>query len=249
MQRYFLEVAYLGTNYSGFQTQLNAPTIQDALEKALTTYYRRPVELTGSSRTDAGVHALQNFFHGDAGEGEFQDKHIYAINALLAKEIALKRFIPVNDKAHCRFDALYRKYEYRLHAERNPFLKDVSWIYPYPLDLEAMEQCASYLLEVSDFTSFSKRNTQARTMMCTLNQSFWRKTDDQLIYTVQANRFLRGMVRGLTGTMLQAGRGKISFADFTGIVKTRDCRFANFSPPGKGLFLMEVGFPEGLGID
>lgn len=242
--RYFIEVSYLGTDYAGFQTQANAPTIQGTVEKALATFYRRPVQLTGSSRTDTGVHARSNFFHTDGAENEFLEKHRYGLNSLLPKSIAVKSIRTVQPDAHCRFHALSRHYQYFLHREKNPFYEAGSWFYPYPLDEKTLQECAAYLLTVEDFTSFSKRNTQTRTKICHLTKSEWKQVNGQWIYEVAGNRFLRGMVRGLTGTMLQAGRGKIDFEAFRGIIEARDCTLADFSPPGKGLTLYEVKFPE-----
>lgn len=241
--RYFIELAYDGTRFGGFQIQSNAHTIQAEVTKALATFYRTSFTLTGSSRTDAGVHAFQNFFHVDT-EIDIQPRHIYNINSILDDDIVIKKIFPVSDNAHCRFLATHRTYCYFIYQHKNPFLKNRAWFYPYPLNLELLNKAAAIIQGNSDFTSFSKRNTQVQTKLCTIVKSSWEKKDDQIVYTVKANRFLRGMVRGLVGTMLQIGRGKISLNDFQHIIESKDCKEADFSAPPHGLFLMEVGYPS-----
>jgi tRNA pseudouridine38-40 synthase len=209
MSRYFLEVAYLGTRYAGSQVQANAVTVQYELEKALEIFLRSPVILTGSSRTDAGVHAHQNYFHFD-WEGEFTAKSTYNINAILPADIAVNGLFAVKPGAHCRFDAIGREYEYIIYRRKDPFLEGRALFYPYTIDRDALDRAAAVLGEYSDFTSFSKRNTQSKTFECQVQESSWISRGDTLVFRVKANRFLRGMVRGLVGTMLQAGRGKIT---------------------------------------
>lgn len=239
--RFLFEVAYQGTRYAGFQVQDNAPTIQHALQQVLHTFYRQPVQLTGSSRTDAGVHALQNFFHADVEQPLFEPQHVYNLNAMLPGDIVLKSIRLVPDELHCRFHATHRLYQYHIYQQKNPFLADRAWYFPYPLDLEKLNQAAAVLMQYSDFTSFSKRNTQTHTMICHIQESFWVHQGEEFVYTVKANRFLRGMVRGLVGTMLQYGRGRIGWNDFVRIIEAKDCTQADFSTPPQGLFLVEVG--------
>jgi tRNA pseudouridine38-40 synthase len=245
MQRYFLEVAYKGTNYSGFQVQENAPSIQDEIEKAFTILQKKQVVLTGSSRTDTGVHAQQNFFHFDFEE-VINPQFLYKINSILPRDIVIKNIYDVLPEAHCRFDAMHRTYHYHIYQSKNPFLEDRAYYFPYTIDFNKLQEAAAILKTYTDFTSFSKRNTQAKTFLCTILESEWKKEDEQFIYCVKANRFLRGMVRGLTGTMLQAGRGKISIDDFKQIIEAKDCRKADFAVPGHGLTLMQVAYPESL---
>lgn len=239
--RYFLEVYYHGQSFAGFQKQDNAVTIQSVIEQALLTLFRLPFALTGSSRTDAGVHARQNFFHVDT-DILISQKHIYNLNALLPPSIAIRHCFPMPANAHCRFDAIFRRYVYHIYTEKNPFLTDRAWLYPYPLLPDVLQECANKLLLNSDFTSFCKRNSQVKTMICTLSTSQWQIENGHFTYTVQGNRFLRGMVRGMVGTMLLAGRGKISIADFEQIIAAKDCTLANFTVPAHGLCLDEVGF-------
>jgi tRNA pseudouridine38-40 synthase len=246
LQRYFLELMYKGTGYSGFQVQKNAPnTVQEAIEKAFAILQKQVVTMTGSSRTDAGVHALQNFFHFEF-EGSINGHFKYKMNAILPKDIVVKNIYPVQPEAHCRFDAIARSYNYHIYRNKNPFLSDRAHYFPYALDIEKMQEAAAILKLYTDFTSFSKRNTQVKTFLCAIAESEWRQDGEQMIYHVKANRFLRGMVRGLTGTMLQAGRNKISIEQFKKIIEARDCRLADFSVPGHGLFLTKVEYPPEL---
>jgi tRNA pseudouridine38-40 synthase len=243
--RYFLEVSYKGTAYSGFQKQENANTVQAELEKALSVLQNDVFELTGSSRTDAGVHALQNFFHFDYA-GELHPQFLYKINAILPLDIVVQRIKLVAPQAHCRFDALSRTYKYYIYQKKNPFLQERAFYFPYRIDLVKLNAAAGILKNSRDFTSFSKRRTQVKTFECRIEHSEWTVEDDMLTYHVRADRFLRGMVRGLTGTMLLVGRGKISPEDFEAIINARDASKANFAVPGKGLFLIAVRYPESI---
>jgi tRNA pseudouridine38-40 synthase len=247
LQRYFLEVQYKGTRYSGLQVQDNAVTIQQEIETAFAVLQRKEIILTGSSRTDAGVHALQNFFHFDFDEALHQ-QFLYKINAILPRDIVIKNVYPVAPGAHCRFDAISRTYRYCIYRQKNPFLEDRAYYFPYSIDLEKMQEAAVVIKTYSDFTSFSKRNTQVKTFMCAIQESEWQQDGEQIVYHVKANRFLRGMVRGLTGTMLQVGRGKLSLAELKAIIEAKDCRQADFAVPGHGLFLARVEFPEAMGL-
>ncbi|MCC6286319.1 MAG: tRNA pseudouridine(38-40) synthase TruA [Chitinophagaceae bacterium] len=243
MPRYFIEVAYKGNNYAGFQVQDNVVTIQSELQKALAVFYKETILLTGASRTDAGVHALQNYFHADVSF-HIQQKNIYNLNALLPPDIAIKSIEEVNSNAHCRFDAESREYKYYVCSKKNPFITDRSYFFPYTIDEEKLNEAAAAILHYTDFTSFSKRNTQVKTFICNILESKWIKEDDCLVYNVKANRFLRGMVRGLTGTMLQVAREKITVDDFKKIIESRDCTKADFAVPGHGLFLVKMIYPE-----
>lgn len=249
--RFFLELSYKGTAYSGFQVQENAHTIQAELEKTLRVLLREPVELTGSSRTDAGVHALQNYFHFDLSKS-FQQYRLkdmqelaYKLNAILPQDIAVRSVRSMPDDAHCRFDASYREYNYYLSRSKNPFVQDRSWYFPYPVDMGLLNEAAALLMEYNDFTSFSKKNTQAKTFLCRITCSEWTVKRSLLIYKVRSDRFLRGMVRALTATMLDVGKGRTSLEEFRSIIEGKDCTKANFAAPAQGLFLMEVAFPEG----
>lgn len=242
--RYFLELSYKGTRYAGFQVQDNAPTVQLEIQKALQVLYRSDIALTGSSRTDSGVHAMQNYFHFDT-DIVIAPKHVYNLNAILPKDIVIKRIFEVDPALHSRFHATHRLYHYHITQHKDPFAQETSWHYPYNVCLDKMNEAASVLMEYHDFTSFSKRNTQTHTKLCTISCSEWiQEGEGKLLYKVQSNRFLRGMVRGLVATQLQVGRGKISVDQFRQIIEAMDCAKADFSAPAHGLFLMQVGYKD-----
>jgi tRNA pseudouridine38-40 synthase len=243
MSRYFLEVSYKGTNYSGFQIQQNANSIQSEIEKAFQVLQKQKVGMIGSSRTDAGVHALQNFFHFDF-EHELNVQFIYRMNSILPNDIVVKKILPVGSESHCRFDAISREYKFFIYQQKNPFLSDRAFYFPYKLQEELMHEAAETIKRYSDFTSFSKRNTQVKTFICNILESKWVSEESCLIFHVRANRFLRGMVRALVATMLKVGREKITVQEFKDIIEGRDCTKANFAAPAHGLFLIRVHYPE-----
>ena len=243
--RYFLEVSYKGTNYAGFQVQKNADTIQGEIEKALATVFKRKFDLTGSSRTDAGVHARQNFFHFDIDQ-PFNTRAIYNINALLPQDIVVIAITPVAAGSHCRFLATSREYKYYITSSKDPFNTDTAWFYPYSLDIDLLNCAAKVLFSYTDYTSFSKRNTEVFTYNCDIIKSNWFSSGSSIVFNVSANRFLRGMVRGLVGTMLLVGRKKISLSTFEEIIQIKDCTKANFATPAHGLFLEKVSYPSAV---
>lgn len=248
--RYFLELSYEGTNYSGFQIQDGQATIQSELTKALETLFRTSFELTGSSRTDSGVHALQNYFHLDT-DLVLMAKHQYNLNAILPKDIALTGIYRVENEAHCRFDAISRSYKYVIYKQKDPFMVNRGWLNPFPLNLDLLDRMAEVLKEYEDFSSFSKRNTQVKTFICSIGTSYWERSENgTMIYHITANRFLRGMIRGIVGTMVRIARMDLSMQEgeamFRGVIEAKDCTQADFSTPAKGLFLETVMYPEGL---
>lgn len=244
MPRYFLEVSYLGTEYSGFQTQKNANSVQAEIEKAFEILQKEDIVMTGSSRTDAGVHALQNYFHFDYG-GALHPQLVYKMNAILPGDIVIKSCRQVDDEAHCRFDALGREYRYYIYRQKNPFLADRAYYFPYRLDMEMLKAGSEILKEYRDFTSFSKRNTQVKSFLCKIETSEWYWEGECLVYRVVADRFLRGMVRALTATMLKLGRGKMNLEEFRRVIEIKDCTQASFAVPAHGLFLVKVEYGEG----
>lgn len=252
MPRYFLELCYKGTRYNGFQVQQNANTIQQEVEKAVAIILGLPTTMTGSSRTDKGVHALQNFFHFDLPDKvesfrgiSSHRQFLYKMNAVLPSDIAVQAVYPVKEDAHCRFDAVQRVYNYYIYDQKNPFRDDRAYYYPYSLNLGLMKEAAQLLKVYNDFTSFSKRNTQVKTFLCSIEESGWDRENGFLIYRVAGNRFLRGMVRALTATMLRVGRDLISIPEFIQIIESRDCTKASFAVPPHGLFLKAVKYPQG----
>jgi tRNA pseudouridine38-40 synthase len=243
MPRYFIEVAYNGTNYAGFQIQNNALTIQAVLENALQVYFKEPWVLTGSSRTDAGVHALQNFYHVDVALETIAPKAIYNLNAILPKDVVLKNITKVLNTAHCRFDATSRNYTYKIHQNKNPFVENSSYYFPYNLQFETLENAAKILMQYNNFESFSKKHAQVNNYICTIITSQWQQNNEQLIYNVSANRFLRGMVRALVATMLQVGTGRLSLEKFECLLQNPKIASAYFNAPAHGLFLAGVNYP------
>jgi tRNA pseudouridine38-40 synthase len=244
MSRYFIEVKYKGTNYAGFQVQQNAVTVQEEIEKALEIYFRRKISLTGSSRTDAGVHAQQNYFHFD--EEGINTESVYNLNAILPGDIAVLSLKKVKDDAHCRFDAVSRQYKYTVYGKKDPFINDRAYFFPYSVDVALMNSAADAVKEYIDFSAFAKRNSQVKTFNCTVMESFWEEEGETICYRVKSNRFLRGMVRGLVGTMLQVGRKKITVDEFRDIIVGRDAARVDFSVPGQGLSLEKVEFKAGF---
>lgn len=242
--RYFLEVCYNGTAFHGSQVQGDLLTVQGTLNKALSTLLRRPVETFGASRTDEGVHALSNFYHFDE-ENELHPQLLYKLNAILPSSLSVQHiYTSIKEEANARFDAVSRRYRYRIYTRKNPFLYHRALYYPFTIDKEILDQTASILKEYRDFETFSKRNTQSFTFLCDIFQSYWEEVGDELHYVVEANRFLRGMVRGLVGTQLQIARGRDTVAGFRKIIEARDCTLADFSVAGHGLYLEAVNYPD-----
>ncbi|MBS1782463.1 MAG: tRNA pseudouridine(38-40) synthase TruA [Bacteroidetes bacterium] len=243
-KRYFLEVVYDGTQFHGSQLQGNLPTVQYCINMALSTLLRKPVLSFGASRTDEGVHALSNFYHFDWNDDLHPHFH-YKINAILSPAISVKNiFSCVEETLNARFDAVSRSYRYKIYNQKNPFYQLRGYYFPYKLHADLLNQTAAIIRSQTCFESFSKRNTQSKTFNCQIFDSFWEQVDDQLHFVVRANRFLRGMVRGLVGTQLQVGRGKISVSQFQSIVDAHDCTQADFSVPGHGLYLEEIRYPQ-----
>jgi len=246
MPRYFIEVSYKGTNYSGFQIQHNANSIQAEIEKALKIFFKGTFALTGASRTDSGVHALQNFFHFDAESISLENDFLYSLNSILPHDIVIKNIYAAKGNAHCRFDAIEREYKYFIYQNKDPFLNDRAYYYPYTIDIEKLQEAAKQILDYEDFTSFSKRNTQVKNFLCSIYKSKWSKEEECMVYNVSANRFLRGMVRGLVGTMLKIGTGKITTNELKIIIESRNCTMADFSVPSHGLFLTGIKYESSI---
>lgn len=244
MKRYVLELAYIGKGFKGSQIQGDLPTIQSALNKALSILFKKDIESFGASRTDEGVNAYGNIYHIDV-EKELWPSFKYQMNALLPQAISLQKVYRAKDlKFNARFDAVRRSYIYRIYKRKNPFLFERAYFYPYTLDMELLKQSADILKEYTNFETFSKRNTQVYTYNCTLFSSEWHEKEDFIQYEVSANRFLRGMVRALVGTQLKVGRKKISLEEFRNAIESRNCQLADFSVPGYGLYLANIEYPS-----
>jgi tRNA pseudouridine38-40 synthase len=244
-QRYFIELAYDGTNYHGWQVQPNAVTVQQMLDKALTTLLRQPIETTGCGRTDTGVHAKDFFVHLDVTSAG--DKPILidkrGLNALLPYDIAVKQIIPVHPEAHARFDATLRSYEYHIHFEKNPFLNGYSWLLRDKPDLQLMNRAAAIVMEYTDFSCFSKSNTQVKTNNCKIAKAEWIETENGIVFHISADRFLRNMVRAIVGTLLMVGRGEMQPEEIRKIIESKNRSNAGMSVPACGLYLTEIKYP------
>ncbi len=245
MPRYFIEVAYMGTRYSGFQVQLNANTIQAEVTRALKIFFNTEFELTGSSRTDAGVHALQNFFHFDA-DMEIDKPVIYNLNALLPYDIVVKNIFKTEPNAHCRFDAIARTYHYQITRFKNPFYFGRAYYYPFAVNIDLLNEMAEVITQFSNFTSFSKKKTQVKSFNCNIQYSQWIFETNLWRYEIKADRFLRGMVKGLTGTMLRLAKNNKSSFELIKIFEKNNHAVADFSVPSDGLFLTAVDFKDDI---
>jgi len=243
MARYLLQIKYDGLAFHGSQLQGDIPTVQLAINKALSTLLRTPVESYGASRTDEGVHALCNCYHFDT-EQELTTNFVYKLNAILPYEVSIaKMYLAKDPEFNCRFAAISRQYRYRIYFDKDPFKHNRALYHPYKMDKEVLNETAAILKEYDNFESFSKRNTQSYTFICQLMDSHWEDHKDELHYVVRGNRFLRGMVRGLVGTQLNVARGRLTVDDFRKVIEARDCTLADFSVAGHGLYLEDIEYP------
>ncbi len=240
--RYFIKFSYDGSLYHGWQAQPNAVTVQETLNKALCVILNHPIELMGAGRTDAGVHAKEMYAHFDFDPTFEVQTLVHKLNSFLPKDIAVYDIIVVTPESHARFDATKRTYEYHINSFKNPFLKDYSWYYHQDLDINLMNEAAKLLFKHNDFQSFSKVNTDVNTFNCTIFEAYWKKEEDQLIFTITADRFLRNMVRAIVGTLVYVGLNKISLEDFSTIIISKDRNKAGFSVPACGLYLTKIEY-------
>lgn len=240
--RYFIEFSYNGKKYFGYQIQPNEITVQEELEKALSTILRQEIKTTGAGRTDTGVHAKKMFAHFDF-EADLNENLPYQLNSFLPPDIAVKRIFKVKDYFHARFDATFRTYEYYISMEKNPFTRDSAWqMWKRNLDVEKMNEACKILLEYEDFTSFAKLHTDNKTNFCKIYKAEWEENGTELKFTVSADRFLRNMVRAIVGTMVEIGSGKIQPEDLRRIIEEKNRNAAGTSAPAQGLFLVDVGY-------
>jgi tRNA pseudouridine38-40 synthase len=245
--RYFLEFSYNGKNYFGWQRQPEQISVQEVLEKSISTLLRQKIDLTGAGRTDSGVHALQMFAHFDFEE-ILPENLLHRLNAFLPKDIAAKKIHQVKEDAHARFDAESRTYFYYVQCGKNAFNFDYKWQIGSEPDMEKMNKAAEDLLGTKDFSSFAKLHTDVKTHICTVSHAKWEKNNDELKFTITADRFLRNMVRAITGTLLDVGKGKISLEEFNRIIEKKDRSFASGSAPAQGLYLAKVVYPKSIFI-
>ena len=240
--RYFIEFAYNGKNYHGWQYQPNSITVQEVLNKALSTLLKKEIDVTGAGRTDTGVHAAQMYAHFDYEEAINSDYLTQKLNSFLPKDIVVYRLIAVHEDAHARFDATSRTYEYHIHTFKDAFINEGSWFHFHPLDVSKMNEAATILFEYKDFKCFSKTHTDVRTYNCVIKEAYWEQKGNKLIFTVSADRFLRNMVRAIVGTLVNVGLGRITLQDFRDIIESRDRKKAGFSVPAHGLYLTKVTY-------
>lgn len=243
--RYFIEMAYNGTPFYGWQVQPGMNTVQGTLERALTLLMRETIAVTGCGRTDTGVHASQYFAHFETVQTLDCEKLTLKLNSFLPKEIAIYRIFPVADDLHARFSATARTYKYYVAVNKECFRFHYSYRMFRSLDVEKMNEAAQILLHTVDFTSFSKLHTQVNNNNCRVSEARWQMEDGMLVFTITADRFLRNMVRAVVGTLLQVGKGMISCDEFQGIIDRKDRCGAGDSVPACGLFLARVEYGEG----
>jgi tRNA pseudouridine38-40 synthase len=244
-KRYFIALSYDGTTYHGWQTQPNGITVQECLDKALSTYFRQEIASLGCGRTDAGVHATQFYAHFDVIdlEEELVINSLTGLNSLLPYSIAIKQVFAVSPEAHARFDATARAYQYQIHFAKDPFKINRSWLFKGDLNVEKMNLAAQILLKHIDFSCFSKSNTQTFTNNCKITKAVFEKIDDALIFTIEADRFLRNMVRAIVGTLILVGKGDIEVTAVEEIIASKNRSNAGQSVPACGLYLTKVEYP------
>lgn len=240
--RYFIKLAYNGTNYHGWQSQPNAVSVQETLANAISVVLNATINLMGAGRTDTGVHAKEMFAHFDF-ETPFNCQNIiHKLNSYLPKDIVIYNIIPVPEDAHARFDATKRTYQYHIHTFKDVFLQQQSWYFHQNLDVHLMNEASKLLLNFTDFQCFSKVNTDVNTFDCTIFEAFWTQENNSLLFTISANRFLRNMVRAIVGTLVSVGLHKISLDDFNEIIKSKNRDNAGFSVPAHGLYLTKIDY-------
>ncbi|MGG8497014.1 tRNA pseudouridine(38-40) synthase TruA [Tenacibaculum sp. TC6] len=240
--RYFIELSYNGKDYHGWQVQPHAITVQEKINKAISTLLQEDISVVGAGRTDAGVHASQMFAHFDTNQ-PIDSNFTYKLNAILPNNIVIYNIIPVANDAHARFDAVSRSYEYRIWLGRNPFLLDTTWQLLYQnIDIEAMNKAAKLLYEYNDFECFSKVKTDVNTFICKVTHAEWKLHKNELTFHITADRFLRNMVRAIVGTLLEVGLEKKTVNDFKKVIESKNRGNAGVSVPAKGLFLTNVTY-------
>jgi tRNA pseudouridine38-40 synthase len=249
-KRYFIELAYNGSAYHGWQRQPNAISVQQVLEEALSRLKRKNISLVGAGRTDTGVHARKMFAHFDLAEEIVNPQElVFLLNGFLKDDIAIRSIRRVQPDAHARFDATARDYEYHISTAKDPFNAPLHYYLKNSPDIELMNQAAKILLLHEDFQCFSRSNTDVKTFLCTIKNATWQQEGSSLIFFISANRFLRNMVRAIVGTLLEVGYKKREVKDIEMVIKSKDRGEAGFSAPAQGLYLSRIEYPQNIFID
>lgn len=244
--RYFFEVSYRGTNYNGWQTQPNGKGVQEVIEDALSRIFRKTIQIVGSGRTDTGVHCAQQFFHTDLSESFSSEDLIHKLNSLLPRDIAIYSIRKVKADASARYDAIRRTYRYHITKRKNPLLIGSALYIFKPLDVKKMQAAATHLLGDHDFECFSKVKTDVNHFRCNITKATWIVQENELLFEISANRFLRGMVRAIVGTLLDVGTGKITVKDFQQIIAQRNRKKAGVNVAPEGLTLLSVHYKKSI---
>lgn len=244
--RYFVEFAYDGLPYHGWQRQPNALSVQEVMEEGFSLLCGKPIALTAAGRTDTGVHARHMVAHFNINDSVDTTDLSHRLNSYLPKDISIKRIYPVSDEAHARFDAIERTYEYVVVQQKDPFHQHSAHFVRQALDVDTMNRAAAILLGKADFKCFSKSNTDVKTYICDIREARWVWEGDRLVFRIIADRFLRNMVRAIVGTLLQVGLGKWSAEDVKTIINSGKRSEAGPSVPAKGLYLVDISYPENL---
>ena len=242
--RYFLELSYNGKAYHGWQNQPNAISVQEVIEKGLSTLLRESIAIVGAGRTDAGVHAKQMFAHFDTDLEVDEENLVFKLNSYLPKDIAIQNIFGVIPEAHARFDALSRTYLYRVSLEKDAFNYNNAYYFKGELDLDKMNEASKILFDYMDFECFSKTNTDVNTFNCKIMKAEWTQYENELHFVIKADRFLRNMVRAIVGTMINIGVGKIEVEELHNIIKSKNRSEAGFSVPAHGLYLTKIEYPK-----
>ncbi|WP_185872239.1 tRNA pseudouridine(38-40) synthase TruA [Blattabacterium cuenoti] len=244
--RFFIELSYNGKYFYGWQVQKKVNTIEGNLEYCLSKLLKKSINVIGAGRTDKGVHAKQMFAHFDYKE-KLSNNLIERLNIFLPKSINILNIFPVKKNIHARFNAIKRTYKYYLIRKKNPFYQDFSWYYFYPLNIQKMNFASKKLIEYQDFSSFCKKNTSIKgNNICNINYVSWLEKNDILCFTIEANRFLRSMVRSIIGTLINVGRNKISVKEFVKIIESKNSNYCKQIVPACGLFLTKIIYPEDI---
>lgn len=240
-KRFKIEIEYKGTNFSGWQIQPNAHTVEGELEAAFRTVLQEPIDLIGQGRTDAGVHAKGQVAHFDLNKDFESKKLIRAVNSLVT-DIYITSIYEVDSEFHSRFDAVSRSYTYTVLKYPSPIREELGWYPGFSMDIHKLQECASLIVGEHDFEGFSKYNEENYTTICTIRKAVWKERNEDFMFEIEANRFLRNMVRRIVGTTCEVARGRLTTVDFINMLKNKKGALSNYTAPSKGLVLQKIKF-------